>query len=110
MEQKITIDSRTLAPEDLAGLLEPVEFASINIETRSTGTRAGDASVVTAIVSSVLSFIISLLGVFKKQATGDITITGKSGWSVKVPVGTSRQDISKYIDEAREKDIESITV
>jgi len=110
MERKIIIDSANLNSSEIAALLEGIEFANINIENADTATRAGDASVVTALVSSALGFIISLLGIFKKKDLGEITIVGKSGWQVKVPAGTPPEEITKYIDAAKEKDIELITI
>jgi hypothetical protein len=110
MEQKIIIDSKTLNNEQITDLLSPVEHATLTTGAAQTGTRFGDTSVVTALVSSVLGFIVSLLGIYKKKDGAEITIIGKSGWQIKVPAGTSHEDINKYINAAEERDIDSITI
>lgn len=113
MDHRIIVDSTRLSQEQLKKELEEHLLAGngrIEKETVSREVRAPEATVLVAIVSSATVLLTGVLALARAHAVNMITLTGKSGWSVKIPADTPVDDIDKFIDKVKEKEIEVINI
>lgn len=111
---KVEIESRSVSTGKLYNLLK--ESISVDLELLSTNspkTRGGvDPSIIVAIIgsSSVLigAIITGLFQIAAQARIGKITIKGKSGRSIEIPIKSSEEVIASAVEAAKQLDIERI--
>ncbi len=110
--QHVIVTSKTI---DLSALRADLESYLDEIDGVSVDAlRAADPALLIALVgagSAILGSVISgVLAVVTQKGASQITIEGKSGRKIVVPVGTTSERLDEYLDAARRLDVDHIEV
>ena len=110
MKHNVTISSSIIPEGEIEEQVQIADPSIVFERRRLRGVRTVDATVLVAVVSNIGVLISCLLTFAMRRSVSEITIVGKSGWSVKVPADTKPSEIGNYIGAAKEGEIDSVEI
>jgi hypothetical protein len=114
LEEYIKIYAKGLLPDALKDLLAPklAEFPDIRLKVERT--RALDPPLLIAALGAIGTclgpLITGLLSIAAKKPAQKIVLIGRSGRRIEVPADTSPAKLARYIEDAKQLDVERIDV
>jgi hypothetical protein len=101
ISETLISDSIVLPPER-----QPSESFKeyINRIPRHPGLAPNTYEIVVAGIGAISTVIGAVIGYFSRRAEGKIVISGSSGRKIEVPSNTSKEDLEKYVEMAKELD------